>query len=71
MTDEQIAHLINLLAIGCRLAWRDPSGPMREIVSFGMCGESPKEPAGVFQDGTYCALWAVCPEDILEFKAVF
>lgn len=71
MDDNQILVLTTILGKGIRLAWCDPSGPMREIVSIGMRGEEPKEPAGNFSDGTYCALWAVCPEDVVMFDSVF
>lgn len=71
MTDQQIETLRQLLASGQRIGWRDRSGPMREIVSIGMRGESPQEPSGNFRDGTYCALWAVCPEDVVAFVSVF
>jgi len=73
MDDEQIAKMKSALSSGRRLGWRDPAGPLREIIKVidaDECGPT-GEPAGVFRDGKWCALWAVCPEDIIEFQPLF
>lgn len=71
MDDEQIEMLKELLASGVRLAvcfGRE----YREILSIEMrkeAHEGPEglEPAGVFANGEYAALWAADPEDIVRF----
>lgn len=62
MTEQQIADLQNLFSSGFRLAWRDPSRPLREIVSMGI---RDGEPVGIFSDGHWCSFLTACPEEML------
>ena len=41
-----------------------------KVIDADECGPT-GEPAGIFRDGKWCALWAVCPEDIVEFQPLF
>jgi len=71
MGDEQIEMLKQLLASGVRLAWVSGRA-YREILSITQrkeAYEGPEglEPAGVFANGEYVALWATDPEDIVVF----
>jgi len=69
MTDQQIEALRQVIARGrvC-VGWDDPAGKLRRIVSIE---ERDGEPAGVFANGQWCALMAVCPEDIVAYFRPF
>jgi hypothetical protein len=72
LDDEQIELLKDMLRAGHRLAvcfGRE----YREILSIELRKETHEgpeglEPAGVFANGEYAALWAANPEDIVRFE---
>ena len=54
MIDASIKRLRELHMAGVALAWTNPEGLMRPVVSFG---EFEDEPVAFFGDGTCASLW--------------
>jgi hypothetical protein len=69
MTDQQIAIVTSILSANrlC-VGWQDPAGPLRRIFSVETRGG---EPAGVFENGQWCALRAVVAEDVVVYFRPF
>lgn len=72
MDDDEIEILKALLASGQRLAWQKSGQEYREILEICMRKEAHEdddglEPAGVFHNGEYIALYAASPEEIVRF----
>jgi len=72
MDDDQIQAIIAMLKAGVPLAWR-AGEEYRRIVRFDQrreAWEPPEddEPAAVFSNGEYVALYAVEPDDIVIFE---
>lgn len=71
MDDDQIEHLHNLIDAGFRLAvvFGEQYREVVEICDRREAHEGPEgdEPAAVFSNGEYAALWACDPSDIVIF----
>lgn len=72
MDDEQIEILKQLLTAGQRLAWKNGQ-EYREILEICMRKEAHEdddglEPAGVFYNGEYIALYNAEPTEIMLFN---